>query len=44
MANLFDKKKMFLEILDLKIHSIISEGSVTLVTDDVRIFVMGGVV
>ncbi len=43
MANLFDKKKMFLEILDLKIHFPISEGSVTVVTDDVRIFVIGGV-
>lgn len=42
MANLFDKKKMFLEILDLKIHSLIPEGSVTLVTDDVRILVLGG--
>lgn len=42
MANLFDKKKMFLEQLDLNIEGLIQEHSRCVVTDDGSIFLLGG--
>jgi hypothetical protein len=43
MSNIFDRKKIFLELVDLRIHHLIPEGAVTCVTDGGRIFILGGV-
>jgi hypothetical protein len=32
-----------MELIDLKIHQLIQEGSETLITEDGRLFVLGGV-
>ena len=42
MANLFDKNKFFLELLELKINDQISVGSATIITDNGRVFILGG--
>ena len=42
MANLFDKNKFFLELLDLKISHQLSEGASTLITENGRVFIIGG--
>ena len=42
LSNLFDKKKVFLEIVDLKINYNIPDGSVTLVDEEGKIYIIGG--
>lgn len=35
---------MFLELLDLNVHQIISEGAITVMTENGKVILMGGVV